>query len=507
MKYSEASVLASKKTRNYSDVLLGVEALINECPVKEIECGYWNELFAPDTPFELDEEHITYAKYAERILKLFCEYVQKSGQSDIYIYQFLSNLRFKITAHANTSVRSLMEQRANLIMQIGPENICREFDFNKKNSKPRFAILYQNLGLDPETESTIPFYKKLKLKGVEVFIFVLSAKETNQEYEKYYQTYVDKIEYLTGPLEENINSIRVKNIDLLLFGNDISASSKPAAYLSFYKIAKKTAICVSTIATTCSPYVNYYFGCKIHIENKFDNEFSEKFIAFPNPAFSFHYDPKFLETLNNNFQKQNFKLSESDTLYVSGANFTKISRQLVVTWIEILKRKKNSFLFLYPFPPHYNLAGAGKFINWINNIFKEEDLLDRFIILEPIIGKEKILDFLSQMDISLDSFPYPGVTTLIDSLIARLPIINLRGSNLRTSQGSTILESINLNELITSNYEEYIDLAVMLASDKLKHNEIKQKIMFEMNNNPLMLNSKKFDEEASDIIYKILISS
>jgi predicted O-linked N-acetylglucosamine transferase (SPINDLY family) len=506
LKYSEASALDSKKKRNYSDVLLSVEALINEFPVKEIEYVYWNELFAPDTPFELDEEHITYAKYTERILKLFCEYVQKSGQPDKYIYQFLSNLRFKITAHANTSVRSLMEQRANLFMQIGSENICREFDFNKKNSKPRFAILYQNLELNPETESTIPFYKKLKLKGVEVFIFVLSTKEINQKYEKCYQTYVDKIEYLTGSFEENLNSIRDKNIDLLLFGNDISASSKPAAYLSFHKIAKKTAICVSTIATTCSPYVDYYFGCKIHIENEFDNEFSEKFVAFPNPAFSFYYDLKFSERFKNNSLKKILKLSENDILYVSGSNFTKISRQLVLIWIEILKRKQNSVLFLYPFPPHYNLAGAENFINWVNNIFKEQGLLNRLIILEPIIGKEKILDFLCQMDISLDSFPYPGVTTLIDSLIARLPIINLRGSNLRTSQGSTILESINLNELIVNNYEEYIDLAVMLATDKLKYKEIKQKIMFEMNNNPLMLNSKKFDEEASDIIYKILKS-
>jgi predicted O-linked N-acetylglucosamine transferase (SPINDLY family) len=72
---------------------------------------------------------------------------------------------------------------------------------------------------------------------------------------------------------------------------------------------------------------------------------------------------------------------------------------------------------------------------------------------------------IGDVDIALDTTPYNGATTTLDTLWMGVPIVALRGDR-GVSRGSySILSSLGADELIASTADEYVDLNVRLAVD------------------------------------------
>ncbi|EGC35878.1 hypothetical protein DICPUDRAFT_151710 [Dictyostelium purpureum] len=98
----------------------------------------------------------------------------------------------------------------------------------------------------------------------------------------------------------------------------------------------------------------------------------------------------------------------------------------------------------------------------------------------------------SDMDISLDTFPYNGTTTSFDSLYMGVPFITLSGPTHVHSVGKSILNNIpSLSDLIAATNDQYADIAVSLASspDRLKY--LRNNLRSLLSNSPLS-NSKQF---------------
>ncbi|CAN6439147.1 unnamed protein product [Victoria cruziana] len=69
------------------------------------------------------------------------------------------------------------------------------------------------------------------------------------------------------------------------------------------------------------------------------------------------------------------------------------------------------------------------------------------------------------MDISLDTFPYAGTTTTCESLYMGVPCVTMAGSVHAHNVGVSLLSKIGLKNLIAKTEEEYMQLAIQLASD------------------------------------------
>jgi protein O-GlcNAc transferase len=69
------------------------------------------------------------------------------------------------------------------------------------------------------------------------------------------------------------------------------------------------------------------------------------------------------------------------------------------------------------------------------------------------------------VDISLDHYPYNGVTTTCESLYVGVPVISLRGRNCVSRSGLSLLRNLGLTELVASTPQQYVEIALALASD------------------------------------------
>jgi predicted O-linked N-acetylglucosamine transferase (SPINDLY family) len=81
-----------------------------------------------------------------------------------------------------------------------------------------------------------------------------------------------------------------------------------------------------------------------------------------------------------------------------------------------------------------------------------------------------------------------------------VPVITLAGQRYIERQGASILNAINLDELITSTPEEYIIRAATLAKDYKRHVELKESLRERMTQSPLC-NGRDM-AEALEITYR-----
>ena len=81
------------------------------------------------------------------------------------------------------------------------------------------------------------------------------------------------------------------------------------------------------------------------------------------------------------------------------------------------------------------------------------------------MGWEEYLEAHREIDILLDTFPYPGGTTTAFALWMGVPTITLRGATMLSLQGVSMLECVRLTEWIANSEAEYVNIAKRFACD------------------------------------------
>lgn len=75
------------------------------------------------------------------------------------------------------------------------------------------------------------------------------------------------------------------------------------------------------------------------------------------------------------------------------------------------------------------------------------------------------LEAHAEVDVLLDTFPYPGGTTTCEGLFMGVPTLTLAGNSLLGRQGASLLAAAGLKEWISSSSEEYIAKGIALTRD------------------------------------------
>lgn len=203
--------------------------------------------------------------------------------------------------------------------------------------------------------------------------------------------------------------------------------------------------------TTGLPQVDYFLTdniCDPMGEN--DNDFSERLLRLPHSHFC--YTPP--DTMPEPLAK---KIENRAIVFGSFNNFAKITDHMLTLWFEILCKVPGSKIILKS--PHFD---------------KKHDQYDVFLRAKKIGFTAKQLEirgasmeYLSEyndIDIALDTYPYPGGGTTCEALYMGVPVITLIGRRHGARFGYSILKNIGLEELGAATPADYIKIAVALAT-------------------------------------------
>ena len=161
-------------------------------------------------------------------------------------------------------------------------------------------------------------------------------------------------------------------------------------------------------------------------------------------------------------------------------NFTKVRDPVLAVWKKILNAVPESRLFL-----EILSLDLPKVRNSVQERLIKQGLpLDR-VIMEPR-KSENQFKLYNKIDLALDPFPCNGGTTSFDTLWMGVPFVTLEGKNFVSRMGTTILTNAGLAELIAPNTEEYISIAVDLATNKERLKDIRRNLREKFKDSPAM---------------------
>ncbi|KAG8048321.1 hypothetical protein GUJ93_ZPchr0008g12443 [Zizania palustris] len=88
-------------------------------------------------------------------------------------------------------------------------------------------------------------------------------------------------------------------------------------------------------------------------------------------------------------------------------------------------------------------------------------------------------------EISLDTFPYAGTTTTCESLYMGVPCVTMAGSVHAHNVGVSLLTKVGLGRLVAKSEDEYVNLALDLASDVTALQELRMSLRGLMTKSPV----------------------
>jgi predicted O-linked N-acetylglucosamine transferase (SPINDLY family) len=163
--------------------------------------------------------------------------------------------------------------------------------------------------------------------------------------------------------------------------------------------------------------------------------------------------------------------------------FCKINPKMLALWAKVLKRVENSRLLL--------LAPAGDSRQRILECLQKLDVsADRLMF----VGRQRGLEYLRTydlIDIGLDTLPYNGHTTSLDSVWMGVPVVTRIGQTVVGRAGWSQLSNLGLTELAAKTDEEFASIAANLAADVPKLADLRKNLRSRMERSPLM-NAKQF---------------
>lgn len=89
---------------------------------------------------------------------------------------------------------------------------------------------------------------------------------------------------------------------------------------------------------------------------------------------------------------------------------------------------------------------------------------ERVVVAGPAPRAEYLASH-AEVDILLDTFPYPGGTTTCEALWMGVPTLTLLGNTMLSRQGASLLACVGLNDWIAEDREDYVAKALAHAAD------------------------------------------
>ena len=227
--------------------------------------------------------------------------------------------------------------------------------------------------------------------------------------------------------------------------------------------------------TMGAEYIDYLIADSTLIPKDKQHYYSEKIAYLPN---SFMVNDTKNKTSTKEFTRAEAGLPNDGFVFCCFNNHYKITPDTFIGWMRILSQVDGSVLWL----PEANSTA-------VNNLIKEaiKNGVDenRLIFAPRLTLKEDHLNRIQLADLFIDTLPYNAHTTASDSLRMGLPVLTCIGNSFASRVAASLLNAVNLPELITTTQEQYESFAIELATKPEKLNKIKDRLVNNLPTTPL----------------------
>ena len=240
--------------------------------------------------------------------------------------------------------------------------------------------------------------------------------------------------------------------------------------------------------------MDYIFADKNLIKKDEENLYSEKVIYMPD-IWNCLSKPK-------NLPEIDISVSKNNEIFTFGSlsNFQKISLQTIKVWSKILNNSNSKLILKSSInnSDHLKENLKQKFLN-------ENVSPNKIEFFDRIENQKNHLEFYNKFNLTLDTFPYPGVTTSFESILMGKPFLTMKGNNFNSRCGESINMNLGLNNFIANDENDYYEKAIEFYKEPNKIEKIGEDLRKHALSSTL-LDTKNFSKNFYDKLFEIYTS-
>jgi predicted O-linked N-acetylglucosamine transferase (SPINDLY family) len=211
------------------------------------------------------------------------------------------------------------------------------------------------------------------------------------------------------------------------------------------------------------PGYDYIIANSFTLPNKKQNEYSEK-VLYLEPSYYPSDDPSEYPIVT----RKELGLPEKSFVFGCAGQDYKLTPEYFTMWMQILRQVPNSVLWLYALNPIL-----------IKNLQKEAQkngVLPERLVFFSYMKHSKYVAALKCADLMLDTQYYNANTTAADALFMGIPVLTCPQERLTSRLVGSILQTLELPELIAETPEQYEEKAVYWGTHPKELKNLKQKV-------------------------------
>ena len=384
-------------------------------------------------------------------------------------------------------------------------NYCKKFD---KISKPLSPV--KNKVLKKKNIINLGFFSPdFKVHSVSFFLKDIINEDENKRFKFTAFSNLPPSQYdsLTNELRkkfdnwEDISGLSDEQFIQLCVKKDIDILIDLAGFTNNNRINAFRARC-APIQILWLGYCNslgiknmdYIVADKNLIKENEKNLYSEKIIYMPE-IWNVLSKPKNLPDINLNISKNNKMFT-----FGSLSNFQKISSKTIKVWSKILNNT-NAKLILKS-----SVNNNDDLIKNLKEKFLNENVnLNKIEFFDRVENQKKHLEFYNKFNLTLDTFPYPGVTTTFESILMGKPVLTMKGNNFNSRCGESINKNLGLENFIANDESDYYKKALEFYENHNKIEKIGSDLRDQALSSPL-LDAKNFSKNFYNKLHEIYTS-
>ena len=159
-------------------------------------------------------------------------------------------------------------------------------------------------------------------------------------------------------------------------------------------------------------------------------------------------------------------------------NFCKFNDRTLQLWARVVRSVAGSRLLMF--------APNGSARERTLSLLEQAGLTADRVEFSDRLSRENYFALYGRIDIGLDTFPYNGHTTSLDSYWMGVPVVTLVGATAVSRAGWSQLSNLGLTEFAAETPDEYVRIASQLASDLPRLATLRAGLRERMRRSPLM---------------------
>jgi predicted O-linked N-acetylglucosamine transferase (SPINDLY family) len=266
--------------------------------------------------------------------------------------------------------------------------------------------------------------------------------------------------------------VRQDEIDIAVDLNGYTQNARTGIFA--YRVAPIQINYLGYPGTLGADFIDYIVADRFLIPGENQKYFNEKPLYLPN---TYMPTDDSREISQKPMNRSDMGLPDDAFVFCCFNNNYKISPTEFDIWMRLLTKVENSVLWL-------RKSNQFSIINIKNEAQKRKVDPSRLVFADELPMDEHLAR-QRLADLFLDTFAFNAHTTATEALWAGLPIVTKLGKGFAARVAGSLLNAVDLPELITETEEDYEALILKLATNPTKLAKIKEKLANNRLNQPL----------------------